>query len=300
MQKCIDIAASIWFKLLKMNSYCDWRVYALNARIAIGTFFVAYLLPGCAALSTQEEENFSEATTAPLVLVKPISAALAPWVLQSVFSSSPSEAGPSSVGNEWRHHLLPGKRPTHYTYDATQPVPSVRADAHASASLIRRPLNIAPDQLGTLTFSWRQDALIPGADLERKDKADAALRIILAFDGDSGRLSGRHGMVSELIRMVTGEPLPYATLMYVWCNACPAESILVNPRTDRIKKIAVQSGPEQLHRWLSYQRDIRADFIRAFGEPPGRLKAIGLMTDADNTEERTRVWYGPVRLAAPH
>jgi hypothetical protein len=60
----------------------------------------------------------------------------------------------------------------------------------------------------------------------------------------------------------------------------------------------VQSGPEQLHRWLSYQRDIRADFVRAFGEPPGRLQAVGLMTDSDNTQERARGWYGPVRLNA--
>jgi hypothetical protein len=238
----------------------------------------------------------------PVVYVQSLSPALAPWVSQSILldvaGSTASEASASGIVREWRHHLLPGKRPTQYVYDATQPVPSIRAEANASASLIRRALNIPGDQLGVLEFSWRQDALLPEADLERKDKADAPLRIVLAFDGDSSRLSGRHGMVSELIRLVTGEPLPYATLMYVWCNSCPTESILVNPRTDRIKKIAVQSGPEQLHRWLSYQRDIRADFVRAFGEPPGRLQAVGLMTDSDNTQERARVWYGPVRLNA--
>jgi hypothetical protein len=285
-----------------MNRRRDWNccVLALSVRVTLVGALVTFLLLGCTSVRVEDEETSLEAMEPP-TLIKPISPVLSPWVLQSALGGPGSADGISglAVGAEWKHHLLPGKRPTQYTYDATQPVPNVRADAHASASLIRRSLNIPADQLGVLAFSWRQDALIPGADLAYKDKADAALRIILAFDGDSSRLSGRHGMVSELIRMVTGEPLPYATLMYVWCNACPSESVLVNPRTDRIKKIAVQSGPDRLGQWLSYQRDVRADFIRAFGEPPGRLQAIGLMTDTDNTQERTQVWYGPIRWAEP-
>jgi hypothetical protein len=48
--------------------------------------------------------------------------------------------------------------------------------------------------------------------------------------------------------------------------------------------------------WLSYRRDIRADFEQAFGEPPGALLGLAIMTDTDNTRSTTRAWYGVIRL----
>jgi hypothetical protein len=41
---------------------------------------------------------------------------------------------------------------------------------------------------------------------------------------------------------------------------------------------------------------VRADFIRAFGEEPGPLVAVALMTDTDNTGSTLRAWYGALRL----
>ncbi|MBM3398271.1 MAG: DUF3047 domain-containing protein, partial [Betaproteobacteria bacterium] len=69
-----------------------------------------------------------------------------------------------------------------------------------------------------------------------------------------------------------------------------------NPRTDRIRKLAVESGDARLDQWLSYTRNIRADFEKAFGEAPGALLGVALMTDTDNTRSTTRAWYGNVRL----
>ena len=95
---------------------------------------------------------------------------------------------------------------------------------------------------------------------------------------------------------LTGEEMPYATLMYVWCNKREPGTVIRSPRTDRIRKLVVESGPKRLNQWLDYERDIRADFQRAFGEAPGALVAIGIMTDSDNTHTTTQAWYGPVQL----
>jgi len=95
---------------------------------------------------------------------------------------------------------------------------------------------------------------------------------------------------------VTGEDMPYATLMYVWSNDLPVGSVVVSRRTDRIRKMVIESGAGGLNRWLDYERDVRADFERAFGEAPGRLMSVGLMTDTDNTGASVRAWYGPVSL----
>ena len=85
--------------------------------------------------------------------------------------------------------------------------------------------------------------------------------------------------------------------MYVWCNKREPGTLITNARTDRVRTIVVESGPKKLGQWLDYERNIRADFERAFGEAPGALVGIAIMTDSDNTRSTTRAWYGPVSLA---
>jgi hypothetical protein len=130
----------------------------------------------------------------------------------------------------------------------------------------------------------------------QRERDDSPARLILAFEGDRSTFSPKNAMLNELARMLTGEEMPYATLMYVWCNQRPVDSVILSPRTDRIRKIVVESGSQGLAQWRHYERDVRADYVRAFGNEPGALVAIGLMTDSDNTRSNTVAWYGPIAL----
>ena len=197
----------------------------------------------------------------------------------------------------WQHWTLPGKTATDYrpvryggTHDAME------AQARASASLLRRALDLDPQEIGDIRFSWKVPMLVPAADMARRETEDAVVRIVLTFDGDRARLSARDRALSELAQLMTGEPLPYATLMYVWCPTRVPGSVILNPRTDRIRKLVVESGPARLNQWLDYERDIRADFLEVFGEEPGRLLHVAIMSDGDNTGSEFRAWYGPVLI----
>lgn len=196
----------------------------------------------------------------------------------------------------WQEFVLPGKRSTRYWAASEGPLRVVHARADASASMLRRQLRIDGADLGNVEFSWRVGALIEGADLTDADASDSPTRIVLAFDGDLARLSQRNRMLFDLAQAVSGEAPPYATLMYVWDNRAAPETVIASRRTDRVRKIVVESGPERRGRWLHYRRDIAADYRRAFGEAPGTLIGIGMMTDADNTRGRAEASYGEVRL----
>lgn len=197
----------------------------------------------------------------------------------------------------WQHYPLPGKQATSYRYEWIDGRHAVQATAKMSASMLRQSMRVAPARLGVIRFSWKVPQLIAGADLALRETHDSPVRLALAFEGDRSRFSMKNSMLSELALAVTGEALPYATLMYVWCNACAQGEVLSNPRTDRIREIALESGPEQLGQWRHYERNIRADFEKAFGESPGALVDVGLMTDTDNTKQNTTAWYGAVSLA---
>ena len=199
----------------------------------------------------------------------------------------------------WEPQHLPGKAPSRYRYAYTDARHALLAQADSSASLLRQKRQVPASQLGQVRFSWKVPALIANADMALRDADDSPVRLLLVFDGDRSRFSMKDAMLSELAQTLTGEPMPYATLMYVWCNKRAPGSVIINPRTDRIRKLVVESGTAHLNQWRDYDRQIAADFEQAFGEPPGNLLGIGLMTDTDNTRSHSQAWYGPVTLVKP-
>jgi hypothetical protein len=84
--------------------------------------------------------------------------------------------------------------------------------------------------------------------------------------------------------------------MYIWENQAPVGTIIPNTRTGRIQMLVAESGPKNLGHWGTYQRNIVEDYEKVFGEKPGRLIAVGVLTDTDNTEETIEAWYGDIRL----
>lgn len=210
-----------------------------------------------------------------------------PWTLAS---------GATRGAPVWQHYKLPGKQPSQFSYVRKDGRHAMAAHSSSSASMVRQAVRIEPAELGSVRFSWKVPDLIAQADMALRETDDSPVRIVLAFEGDRSRFSGKNAMLSELARTLTGEEMPYATLMYVWCNTRPPGSVIVNPRTDRIRKLVVESGAGRLRQWVDYERNIRADYEKAFGESPGALVGIGIMTDTDNTRGTTQAWYGPVSL----
>ena len=210
-----------------------------------------------------------------------------PWALAS---------GEAPSAGTWSTYRLPGKKASEFSYQLMDGRSTMAVTAQASASMLRRTLRVEPADLGGLKFSWKLPSLIQYADLTSKEFDDSPVRVVLSFDGDRSKFSSKNAMLSELAQLLTGDELPYATLMYVWCNDCEANSVIMNPRTDRIRKLPLESGPAKLNRWLDYERDVRRDFEQAFGEAPGALTSISIMTDSDNTASIAKAWYGPVTL----
>jgi Protein of unknown function (DUF3047) len=223
--------------------------------------------------------------------------ALSPGVLAAC-SATPDPAALALVNapDTWHDLPIPGKTRSRYRAVTKEGRQAYEALADRSASMWRRHVQRPAAELGRVGFSWWVSGLLPEASVAQADREDAVARVIFGFDGDASRLSARTRALYELAQLLTGEAPPYATLMYVWeSQAMPLETVIHNPRSDRIRKIVLDSGPAFLNQWRDHERDLRTDFERVFGEPPGDLRSVAFMTDADNTEGQARTWYGPVR-----
>jgi hypothetical protein len=205
--------------------------------------------------------------------------------------SPPPQAAPNA---EWRSVLLPGKTATRYEWVSKDGVRAIAARADKSASLWERPMQRSPDTLGHIEFSWWIDGILADANVAEAGLTDAPARVMFAFDGDISRLSARTQMQFELAHTVTGRAVPYATLVYVWDAKAPVGTVVVHPRNDRVRKIVVESGAQHTKQWRKYRRNLKDDFKLAFGEAPGRMTSVALMTDADNVGGSAQAWYGDI------
>jgi hypothetical protein len=166
------------------------------------------------------------------------------------------------------------------------------------ASGLRCRLRADPRDVPWMRWSWRTREVPPGMCVQRSETDDSPARVVVAFHGDERELSLRDRAVFELVHLITGERLPYATLMYVWDAQLPVGTIVNYSRTSRIRYLVVESGPARAGRWLRYERNLVEDFRRVFGEEPGALDSVGLMTDGDDLKADVETWYGDIHLAA--
>lgn len=221
-------------------------------------------------------------------------------VIQGTAWQASNHIGGADANAKWEHQLFARRRPTLYEATEWEGRPAVKALAKGSNSTLGLTLNPAPGALAQrLHFSWFVPALDARFDLGKKGEDDAVARLVLSFGGDrfNGQWAARDHMVSELSSLIAGKPLPYASIMYVWDSRYPVGSVIPNPYTSRIRQIVVESGPQRLNQWVDVERDVEADFRMAFGEAPGPMVGLSLMSDSNNSGASVTAWYGPIDLS---
>jgi hypothetical protein len=210
------------------------------------------------------------------------------------FSAQTARNGMPHGWNFYR--IAPYKKNTVYRLENYQGRTVLSANSKTSASGLA--VKLRPRQANNLWLQWEWKALsaIPEADNAERYHDDAPLRILVAFDGNKSKLPLKEKMNFEMANLISGQEMPYATLMYIWSGKSAVDTIINNAHTSRVKMIVVDSGWDNLGTWHKHQRDLAADYKRAYGETPGEVIGIALLTDTDNTKSETRAIYGDIEL----
>ncbi len=225
-----------------------------------------------------------------------------PDASDSTASSSAASKGVFAPPNNpadpaWRSVTLRFKTPTEYSLREIDGQPCIRAIAKGAWSLWVADVPAEQAKASTLSWRWNVPALIADADNLAAGKDDAPARVVVAFKGDRSKLDAAERSIMGLAKALGGVELPYAAIQYIWEGKAAPETIVPNGNTLRIKKLVVKSGSEGLASWLSFTRDVRADFRRAFpGEEPADIESVALMTDTDSLGGTAEACYADVEL----
>jgi DUF3047 family protein len=211
----------------------------------------------------------------------------------ALFSASlPGEALPP----EWKSWTMSRfKRLSRYQLveDGGATVLKASAPQDSASGLLHR-IDLDPRDRPVLSWRWKVMDLSP----TEKSPDDSPVRIMVNFAGEYSRIPFGDRVFYDEFRLVTGQDLPYAGVMYVWGSRTPRGGVAPNRYTSRIRMIAVESGREKLGQWLEETRNVEEDFRQLFGEEPGRIVSVGLMTEADGNDRELEAYYGDIAFRA--
>lgn len=191
---------------------------------------------------------------------------------------------------------------TRFAFETVDGRAAVRVEAEGSYGNLVHALDDAAAAGGPrrLRWSWRLDRPLAAADLRTRDGDDAALKVCALFDLPLDALGVIERAKMRMARALADEWLPAATLCYVWDPALPPGTLLPNAHSPRLRWIVARGRGTPAGAWQDESHDLRADFLRAFGDesttlPP--LRALALGADADNTGGRSLGYVAGVELA---
>ena len=252
------------------------------------------LLASCATHPSAETETDDEPTQSSGGTLGPaVGVSGTAWAEQSA-PLMPDTGKPASL--DWEIFRVPGKESTQYRYVQHDGREAVLAVADATGSILRHRYRVEPSDLGRVNFSWKVPDTASGTNTALAELDDVPVRVVLAFEGDRSKFSFKNNLLNELSRLLTGEEMPYASLVYSWSRVNKIGEVIPNDQTDRIRKLIVESGDQGYNQWRSYERDIRSDYRKVFGEEPGALLSFAVFTEGERNLGPLQAWYGPLKL----
>ncbi len=183
---------------------------------------------------------------------------------------------------------------TWYTIVEDNHTPVIKAVSDHSASGLIRKIRIDPEQYPIVKWRWKITNIFQNGDLTKKSGDDFPVRLYIAFEYNPEKATFFERAKWNVIKLIYGEYPPSAAITYIWANKASAGTVAASTYTKSVQMFVVESGDQKVNTWIDEKRNIYKDYIQAFGKEPPMISGIAIMTDSDNTREKTVSYYGDI------
>jgi hypothetical protein len=178
----------------------------------------------------------------------------------------------------------------------------LRVRSDKSWGTLAHPVNEAIKPGSMLRWRWRLDQPLAKADIHAKATEDSPLKMCLSFDMSADSIPSGERALFKLAQFLSRDKIPTATLCYIWGGKEAIGYEQASLFTARVRFIVLANESTPLKTWASKERNIYADFLKAFGHEAGTvpaLSAILIGADSDNTQSIGYGYVGDVQLSSP-
>ncbi|MDX1638071.1 MAG: DUF3047 domain-containing protein [Balneolaceae bacterium] len=170
----------------------------------------------------------------------------------------------------------------------------IRATSSNAASGLIYQVDIDPKKYPIIQWRWKVSDVIDKGNVYSRDGDDYPARIYLTFEYDRSKLGFRDKIKYWAIKTFTSYEIPLRSINYIWANGVEKGTIVPNPYTNWVQMFVCRTGREQTGEWITETKNIYDHYQQAFGELPGRITGVAIMTDTDNTGESVTGYYDDI------
>jgi len=230
--------------------------------------------------------------------------AIAAMALAGPFT--PQDAGaaeirlPTPGSDDWQPLVFRGvANHTRYTLERFEGVETARAESNCGASGLVLPLDaIRIDRTPLLSWRWRVDRGLELSDEQTKAEDDFAARVYIMFELDPSRATTLQKLRHRLAKLIYGEVIPGSALNFVWTSRLSVGTVWDNPFAASAKMIALAQGANP--GWRTETVDVVARYRELFDAPVPPLLGLAIMSDSDNSCQRTEARFADFRFWSSH
>jgi len=155
----------------------------------------------------------------------------------------------------------------------------IKAESLGSRSSLYREVGEKEKDLLVLAWRWKVSNVVRSAIETKKDRFDAAARVMAVFGRERG------------FKVIEGTEPSGPRIEYIWASHLPPGHIFDHPGEKYCKVFVLESGDRKAGEWVFEKRNLHEDYKKAFGTEPSGVLAIGIQTDTDHSNEMVTAYY---------
>jgi len=155
----------------------------------------------------------------------------------------------------------------------------IKAESLGSRSSLYKEVKEKEKGFPILSWRWKISNVVRSTIETRKDRFDAAARVMVVFGRD------------KRFRITDGAEPSGFRIEYIWASHLPKGHIFDHPGEKYCKLFVLESGEGKAGQWVYEGRNLHKDYKSAFGKDPDGVLAIGIQTDTDHSNEMVTAYY---------
>ncbi len=172
--------------------------------------------------------------------------------------------------NTWQEKSFVGNNILSFSSENQISTVKIQSQNTSSALFLKQQINL--NKTPFLNWHWKvSQALKPANEKEKKGDDFAARVYVIASTG----------------------PFIWQTktLSYVWSSGQKIGDTWPSPYSEKVVMLALNNGSDLAGNWQAHRRNIQIDLKNAFAKTFDTIDVIAIMTDTDNTGQKTTGWY---------
>lgn len=167
----------------------------------------------------------------------------------------------------------------------------LKARVKGESAIIAKEFSYNLKEFPVLSWRWRGLKLPKGGDERYKNSGDSVAGIYIIFPSliKPERLKNSWG-----IKVPIPDSLKPECIKYVWSSSLPKGTLTESPYSSKTKIIVLQNGDSALNQWMTEEVNAYEDYIRLFQKEPDEVRAVGILTDADDTSSEAMADYDDI------